>query len=738
MDRPVQLLDGLFDLVVLQLLLPAFQSLFIQLHGMGQADLRVFREVKFVLVHGVEAAVLHVAEGVRELSVLVNAPDEAHGKLVHNGIVHEQSLPPVRIPATQDRKSSFQSCPLGGDRGLDLLFHGLEILVSIGGLGIVGLAGGGHIFDGLALIVGDLKLQRCDEPNGEAALAVVEGPLAVLSEAQVRHDAVRQLLGGDAKLRSGIFQSLGGGGLDLTEFELPADGIDDDDGGGIAAEGQSHDRITGNGTALMLRPVVDGLGQPGGDGRAAVNACEGQDPLVPGLGPVGVPDVVDPQGQLFQVSGIQFRRKLGGGVAAPDAAQLAVGHQNGTADRIPGLGAVLFMERGQGSVQKPGKLFELVALDKLCGQIIAGADRCGLRAQDRADGIGNLGVLFGCKGGFQSFPLPQPAQHLHRKLPHGGLLGVQEGFAISRPFGVLPENLADLLPDLLGAVAGGGEDGFLRTGLGGQICQHFQARRPQEHGAALYRFLKGRDMDGVCKSQHRFADEALIIVVIGILINPAPDFQDLEGGKAAFAESAGQHGQDLRIGFSALHPAKIIQPGAVEHRTHKGGASDGEIVHPVLMYVIAEQVRAPVQGFGKTGTDIAQSCTRIGKRTRFSQVGTGQALIGLVGAFDKARHHLLPDLRGTQCMLFMIEQVQILLGSCMLHCCFKIGIKGIRERSSAELKVFTVMDRKEDHGDAAAGKDIPQKRQIFRHTGLGQKVHGILEYLAGMEHHEKP
>ena len=172
----------------------------------------------------------------------------------------------------------------------------------------------------------------------------------------------------------------------------------------------------------MLRPVVDGFGQPGGDGRTAVNAGEGQDPLVFGLGPVGIPDVVDPQGQLFQVPGIQISRKLGGGVTAPDAAQLAVRHQDRVADCLPCLGAVLFMECGQCGVQKPGKLFELVALNQLRSQIIAGAERCSLRTQDSADGIGNLGVLFIRKGGFQSFPLPQFSQHLHRKLPHGGLL----------------------------------------------------------------------------------------------------------------------------------------------------------------------------------------------------------------------------------------------------------------------------------------------------------------------------
>ena len=374
---------------------------------MGQADAGVVGQLILLFIHGGEGAVLHVAEGGLEPALLIYAPDQAHGELVHNGVVDKQGPPAVAGPAAQYGKGFLQPGLLGGGGGADLLLHGLEVAVGGGGLGrVVGLAGDGQGFEGLAAVAGDLQLQGGGQPHGKGAGAIVKDPLAVGGEAQGGHHPVGQLLQGNAQLLGGVLQGGPGGGLHLAELELAGDTVHRQQGGGIAAEGQGGHRVAGNGPPGVLWPLVDGVGQLGDHGRAAVYRREGEHPLGLVLGPGSQPALIYLIGQGGQVLLVDPLGQLGGGLAAADPAQLAVGHQQGVPAVLTDLAAPGQVEGGQGAVQQPLDFPPFSTLQNSVGQPVqvGGGIFTGGRGpliQGGLNGVGHLGVLFHRQGRLQ-------------------------------------------------------------------------------------------------------------------------------------------------------------------------------------------------------------------------------------------------------------------------------------------------------------------------------------------------
>ena len=73
-DGAGELVDALDDLIVLQLLFPGRQGGRLQLDRVDQADAGPVGEGVLLLIHGVEAAVVHVAEGFLSFAVFIDTP----------------------------------------------------------------------------------------------------------------------------------------------------------------------------------------------------------------------------------------------------------------------------------------------------------------------------------------------------------------------------------------------------------------------------------------------------------------------------------------------------------------------------------------------------------------------------------------------------------------------------------------------------------------------------------------
>ena len=298
----------------------------------------------------------------------------------------------------------------------------------------------------------------------------------------------------------------------------------------------------------MLGPVVDGLAEPLGHGCAAKDGCKGQDPLVLGLGPGGEPEVKDLHGQLLEISDIQPGSQLPGGVAAPDAAQLAVGEQNGVADVVIGRGAVGVSDRLQRIGDQPTQLLELVAFDQLRRNVSCGAHGCGtLGTQSGPDGIGDLGILFGGQCRFQSGTLSQFAQNLHNQLTDSGLFRGQEGFIIFEPFGMLAHDLCYLLPDLLGAVSRGGEDRILCSWLSREHVQSFQGHGTKEAAPVRRCTDQYRQMLRLCSHQSSLSQRLFCNVFIFGFVSTAAQLQQVFRRESSQQELLGHFCQSLAV-----------------------------------------------------------------------------------------------------------------------------------------------------------------------------------------------
>ena len=128
---------------------------------MNQTYHALLRKLVFLLVHGIKASVLHIAKGHFKCAVLINPPDKAGGKLVHNGIFHKKRFPFFHLPHPFCAKRLFQTNLLIGRHRFQLLFQKPELRA--GGLrlyGIVLLSGRREIFQSFFIFIIDLQLQR--------------------------------------------------------------------------------------------------------------------------------------------------------------------------------------------------------------------------------------------------------------------------------------------------------------------------------------------------------------------------------------------------------------------------------------------------------------------------------------------------------------------------------------------------------------------------------------------------
>ncbi len=104
---------------------------------------------KFILllVCCIKASVLHVTEGILQTAVLIDAPDQGNGKLMHNRVFDEQLRPARRTPLASCHERLLQAQLLVGYHGFKLLFHLLEGRVGRPGrFLIIAFPGRGQIF----------------------------------------------------------------------------------------------------------------------------------------------------------------------------------------------------------------------------------------------------------------------------------------------------------------------------------------------------------------------------------------------------------------------------------------------------------------------------------------------------------------------------------------------------------------------------------------------------------------
>ncbi len=276
-------------------------------YGLRRSRLRsrLFRQLKLVLILSVERAVLQIPESGHQLPVLIDAPNQPGGELVHDGVLHEQVLPGRHAPLPPGGQRHLQAHLLAGDRGFHLLLHLLEFLVGSGRLLlIVPLAGGGQVLQLLAVLVEDLYLQGRGDGHGEFPLAVIEHAFHILIEAHIRHNPVRQFLRGDVQLGSRKLQGFPSRSLNLLELEFAGNPVYNQEGLGLGAQGQGLHRFRSDGSSCGLGPFLNLVMKLLYDVLAAVDGRSVEHPALLGLRPRLHPFIeqfIDIDGKLFFV-----------------------------------------------------------------------------------------------------------------------------------------------------------------------------------------------------------------------------------------------------------------------------------------------------------------------------------------------------------------------------------------------------------------------------------------------------
>ena len=420
-----------------------------------------FGQSEFFLVLRVEGAILHVPETAYKLMVFIDAPYQPDGELVHHRILHEQIPPGLNSPKSAGGQRQLKAHLLAGHRDLHLLLHLLEFLVGRSRLRlIVPLPRRRKILQLLAALVEDLYLQRCGDGHCKLALSVVKNPLHVLIEAQIGHDPVRKLLGGDAQLGGCEIQSASGSRPHLLELELPGDAVHRQKRLRQRIQRQRLHGLRGYGASGGLRPFLNLVLQLVHDLRAAVDGCGIEHPPLLGLRPALQPLVEKLVGIDRKLMLVQSRRKgFCSGVHA-QRGHGGIAEENGLKVLLRRLLPALFMYLGKWCLIGPGQSPLLAPLMELLHQILLrqGAAPCRLAAlylQKRLQQSLYLAVLFlfQRRGKHRGVLLVVPlCQHLDSHLPLRRLFGGEEPLHVLLPLPSLIEYVQQLLLHRLGAV----------------------------------------------------------------------------------------------------------------------------------------------------------------------------------------------------------------------------------------------------------------------------------------------
>ncbi len=223
-DCPLHLFNGLYHLIIRKLLLPCSQALFLQFDGMHKADGPCLRQLIYFLIHGIKASVFHIAEGGLQCFVLIDAPDQSDGKLMHDRIFYKQFLPLRHLPQAFCTHGLFQPKLLVGNHRLQLLLQEpVSVACRLCLLRFVLFAGCRQILKPFPVPVIDLQLQRRRQKHLKFSGPVVKDLLHLLIKSQIRYNAVLQLRLCDAKLIRRTGQGVSRSRFHLTEFEFSGD-----------------------------------------------------------------------------------------------------------------------------------------------------------------------------------------------------------------------------------------------------------------------------------------------------------------------------------------------------------------------------------------------------------------------------------------------------------------------------------------------------------------------------------
>ncbi|MMZ61863.1 hypothetical protein D1872_240350 [compost metagenome] len=104
----LQLLEGLFNFIILKLSLPGLKLLLIKLQRVHESNPDICPQLVFLFINRVEGSVVHVSESILELFVLIDAPHKSYGKVMHNHIVNKQIRPFLGRPQSLFGQGFFQ------------------------------------------------------------------------------------------------------------------------------------------------------------------------------------------------------------------------------------------------------------------------------------------------------------------------------------------------------------------------------------------------------------------------------------------------------------------------------------------------------------------------------------------------------------------------------------------------------------------------------------------------------